>query len=96
MSHRNLPSVPQHQRGGHTSNCGCMQGHHIWDLDYEKETRGEKWCVCCEHFYHGDDFEADTLDDGIEMPSTTSNKKPSPKSERKPGGLNKGKIKRRS
>jgi hypothetical protein len=94
MSHRNLPPVPQHYNGNHHSGCGCMQGHHIWDLEFDKEAKHERYCVCCDHFFLSEDAEDNAADNAIEMPGKIN--KSEPKSPISAGGLNKGKIRRRS
>lgn len=83
----------QRQHGSHSASCGCMQGKHIWDTEYDG--RGENWCVCCEHFFStDDDAEFAAVENAIEMNETVSNKKPIQQPDAKPG-LRKGKIVRR-
>lgn len=93
---RNPATYPlQRQHGSHSAGCGCFSGNHVWDNDYDG--KGERWCVCCEHFYGGnDDAEFAAVENAIEMNETISNKKPAPKPESKPSGFSKGKIVRRS
>lgn len=71
------------------NDCGCMRGHHIWDIQYEKEVKSEKWCICCEHFFLSDDIEETATDDVVNGKETSSNSHNS-------NGLKKGKIIRRS
>ena len=68
-----------------------MQGNHIWDLEYDRLVKSERYCVCCEHFFLSDDTEDDLADNAIELPGKpTKSKNPS-----SGGGLNKGKVRRR-
>ena len=96
MNPRNAQSAPQRQHGSHSADCGCMKGHHIWDADYDKEMKGaEKFCLCCEHFFIGDEGEDTAANNSIEWGGKTTHKKPETK-QSTPAGFSKGIIKRRS
>jgi len=84
---------PQRQHGSHMAGCGCFSGNHVWGEEYDG--RGEKWCICCEHFYSNESNEELAAENAIEMNETISNKKPTPKPETKSKGFSKGVIKRR-
>lgn len=93
MSYKNLPNTEQRYHGNHHVGCGCLQGQHIWDEDYDD--KNEKWCVCCEHFFPTEDAEIEALDSAIEWPDGSSNKPATESKNKQPDGMRKGKIVRR-
>lgn len=93
MNPRNLQNanVSQHQHGLHSDKCGCMQGHHIWDEEFDSLSKHERWCVCCEHFFLSEEAEDEAADNAIDYPGKPVKPGVNPGST----GFSKGKIKRR-
>lgn len=80
----------------HDPKCQCYSGNHIWDLDYEKENKTERYCLCCEHFFPtftSHEAELDDMDSLIEFnsPGITYNNEPAVINK----GISKGKVVRR-
>lgn len=73
--------------------CGCFSENHIWDTDYDKQIKSERYCICCEHFFLSQEAEDDTLDGVIELSEKTNNSTKTPVISI--SGMNKGKIVRR-
>lgn len=74
--------------------CGCMQGYHIWDAEYEKSSKGDRYCLCCEHYFLSDEGEENAADSAIEWPHDSKNNNPEIKPKPRPT-MSKGKIVRR-
>lgn len=72
----------------------CHNNKHIWDLNYEKESKSERLCISCGHIFPSEDKEIGSIDNAISWPNTSIYF--SPQKPISPGGLSKGKIIRRS
>ena len=77
--------------------CGCTQGKHIWDTDYDQPASSERWCVCCEHFFLAEDGEDAAADNAIEWKNDSIINKPKNSQPSNNNiAMNKGVIRRRT